>query len=46
MNLLSDIARAPPLRLDYIAAGKILLAALRSILPAASEAQLSGAVKV
>lgn len=37
---------APPMRLDFIAAGKILLAALRSILPATSEAQLSGAVQV
>lgn len=34
------------MRLDFIAAGKILLAALRSILPATSEAQLSGAVQV
>jgi hypothetical protein len=33
---------APPVRLDCIADGKILLAALRSILPSASEAQLSG----
>jgi hypothetical protein len=33
-------------RLDFIATGKILLAALRSNLPAASEAQLPGAVQV
>jgi hypothetical protein len=42
----NDVQPAPPVRLHFIAAGKILLAALRSNLPAASEAQLSGAVQV
>jgi hypothetical protein len=37
---------APPVRLDFIAAGKILVAVLRFNLPAASEAQLSEAVQV